>query len=748
MEEKLEPNAENLDRAFLLSLDENKDLLGKAAFERSAFSSKFINRELSWLEFNDRCLEEARDIENPLFERLNFISITGSNLDEFFMVRVASIHDLVKADYTVADPSGLKPQEQLERISERVHEMVRRQYSTVNRSLFPALEKEGFFIKTPDQLTEDQLKFAQRYYESTVFPVLTPLAVDAGSPFPLIANKSLNLFVMVEQPDRKLKTEGGKSFAIIQIPVVLPRIVQLPDPTGKSFILLEDLVILFINRLFSGVKVGDIARFRITRNADLEIDDEDAADLLVEIEYQLHKRQWGEVIRLEIDRDAAPAIVQELYENLKISDINVYRVPGPLDLTFFSKLPKLIGDRPDLKYPSFVPQPSPAFLRQSDIFSVLRDRDVILNHPFESFSPVIELIQQASRDPNVLAIKQTLYRVSGQSPIITALAAAAEAGKQVLVLVELKARFDEENNIQWAKKLEKAGCHVIYGLVGLKTHSKITLIVREEEDEIRRYVHLGTGNYNDITAGIYTDLGLMTSSETLGRDATDFFNMITGYSIPLGLRKLIAAPRWLREDTIFRIKQEARNAKEGKKAILVAKINSLLDPEIVETLYAASQAGVKIFLIVRGICVLRPGIRGLSENIHVRSLVGRYLEHSRIFYYYNDGSEDLFLGSADWMQRNMDRRIEVQFPIEDRDVRNRIFRILRLQLCDTDRARIMAADGTYRRVDRRKRDPLDSQTQLAVDALEAAARLTPAPKDLDRFIPRDSDSLLDSAEGV
>lgn len=737
---------ENQDRAFLLRLNENRELLGEATGESSDFASKFINRELSWLEFNDRCLEEARDIENPLFERLNFISITGSNLDEFFMIRVASIYDQVKAEYSIPDPAGLKPAEQLAQISERAQELVRKQYSTVSRALIPALEKEHIRIKQADQLTEDQLKFAQRYFESTVFPVLTPLGVDAGSPFPLIANKSLNLFVMINRPKRK--GEVNPTYAIVQIPTILPRIVQLPEAAGTSFILLEDLVILFIHRLFNGVKIGNIARFRITRNADLEIDDEEAADLLLEIEHQVRRRQWGEVIRLEIDRDAAPEIMKVLYDKLKVTDLNVYRISGPLDLTFFSKLPKFIADRPDLKYPPFMPQTSPYFLGKKDVFAVIRESDVILNHPYESFDPVLELIKQASVDPRVLAIKQTLYRVSGQSPIVAALALAAERGKQVMVLVELKARFDEENNIQWAKKLEQAGCHVIYGLVGLKTHSKITLIVREEDDEIRRYVHLGTGNYNDITARIYTDLGLMTCSEAVGRDATDFFNMISGYSIPLGFRKLIPAPRWLREDTLFRIKQEAKNALEGKKAVIVAKINSLLDPEIIEALYQASQAGVKIFLIVRGICALRPGIKGISENIHVRSLVGRYLEHSRIFYYYNDGSEDLFLGSADWMQRNMDRRIEVQFPVEDKKVRDRIFRILRLQLDDTDRARVMHADGTYHRVDRRKNEPLDSQLQLAFEAKESVGRLALSPRDLDRFIPRDSSDIPDISESL
>lgn len=734
---------ESQDRAFLLRLYENRELLSESTYEARDFTSKFINRELSWLEFNDRCLEEARDVENPLFERLNFISITGSNLDEFFMIRVASLHDQVKAEYNMPDPSGLKPAEQLKKISERAQELVRKQYSTVNRALIPALEKEQIRIKQTDQLTEDQLKFVQRYFESTVFPVLTPLGVDAGSPFPLIANKSLNLFVMINRSKRKGETHP--TYAIVQIPTILPRIVQLPEVAGTSFILLEDIVILFIHRLFNGVKIGNIARFRITRNADLEIDDEEAADLLLEIEHQIRKRQWGEVIRLEIDRDAAPEIMTVLYGKLKVTDLNVYRISGPLDLTFFSKLPKFVPDRPDLKYAPFTPQPSPYFFGKKDVFSVIRQNDVILNHPYESFDPVLELIKQASVDPQVLAIKQTLYRVSGQSPIIAALALAAERGKQVMVLVELKARFDEENNIQWAKKLEQSGCHVIYGLVGLKTHSKITLIVREEEDEIRRYVHLGTGNYNDITARIYTDLGLMTCSEAVGRDATDFFNMISGYSIPLGFRKLIPAPRWLREDTIFRIKQEAKNSLEGKKAVIVAKINSLLDPEIIETLYQASQAGVKIFLIVRGICALRPGIKGISENIHVRSLVGRYLEHSRIFYYYNDGSEDLFLGSADWMQRNMDRRIEVQFPVEDKAVRDRIFRILRLQLEDTDRAWVMQADGTYHRVDRRKNDPLDSQVQLAMEAKDGVSKLTPAPKDLDRFIPRESSDIPESS---
>lgn len=709
--------------------------------DQSNFSSPFINRELSWLEFNERVLEEARDTDNPLLERLNFLSITSSNLDEFFMVRVASLKDMVNAKYTIPDPSGLKPAEQLELISEKTHEMVKKQYSTFNRSLIPALEREKISILKFDELDPLQRKFAANYFESTVFPVLTPLSVDAGSPFPLLSNKRLNLLIRIETEIKSKMKSISKRVAILQIPAVLPRIIRLPGEGEYAFILLEDIVSAHLDRLFTGVKIGTVSCFRIMRNADLAFDDEDAADLLSEIEEQVRQRQWGEVIRLEIQAGYDPEILPFLTDIMHINEPDIYRISGPLDLTLLSKLSHAI-DAPELSYPPFSPQPNPVFHDKDDLFQVIRERDVILNHPYEAFDPVINLIKQAAADPDVLAIKQTLYRVSGQSPIINALAEAAISGKQVLALVELKARFDEENNIQWAKKLEQAGCHVIYGLVGLKTHSKITLIVRSEEDGIRRYVHLGTGNYNDITARIYTDFGLFTCSEAIGREATDFFNMISGYSQPLFWRKLVPAPKWLRIDTLNRIRNEQRNAEEGKPAWIVAKMNSLVDPEIIEALYSASNAGVKIALIVRGICCLRPGVKGLSENIVVRSLVGRFLEHARIYYFYNNGQEDLFLSSADWMPRNLDRRIELQFPVEGAKTRQRVIEVLSVQLSDTDRARNMHADGSYSRADRRKVDDFDSQIYLCEKAIRVAAQLSNNPIYMDHFVPReDPDNL-------
>ena len=731
---KFDQTKEN--QLFITTLDAISGLEHTHLAKPGEFPGQLINRELSWLEFNERVLEEAREPANPLLERLNYLAITSSNLDEFFMVRVASLKDQVNADYAVPDPAGLKPLEQLKRISKRTHEMVKKQYATFTRSITPALKKSKITILKFSNLDAEQKEFIEDYFYMTVFPVLTPLAVDATSPFPLIANKTLNLFVRVEKP-RKLKvSENEKPFAIVQIPDVLPRLIKLPSEEGSQFILLEDVVTAYIDRLFSGVKIGTVSCFRIMRNADLAIDDEDAADLLAEIETQIRQRQWGEVIRLEIQTGFDPEILPILIDTLNIFNDDIFTISGPLDLTFLSKIAKQV-DRPDLQYPAYSPQPVPAFCDQTDYFEVIRKKDVILNHPYEQFEPIIELIRQAAEDPNVLAIKQTLYRVSGQSPIINSLAEAAMRGKQVLVLVELKARFDEENNIHWAKKLEQAGCHVIYGLIGLKTHSKITLIVRNEDDGIRRYVHLATGNYNDITAKIYTDVGLLTCAEPYGRDATDFFNMISGYSTPLSWRRLIPAPKWLRIDTLNRIDQERRNARDGKPARIVAKINSLVDPEIIEALYTASQAGVKIWLIVRGICCLKPGIKKLSENIHVRSLVGRYLEHSRILYFYNDGKEDLFLSSADWMPRNLDRRIELQFPIEDKNARDRVFRILELQLKDTDRARIMEPTGQYHRVDHRKAESFDSQIQLSKDAVEAFRQLIPEPKTLDHYVPRE-----------
>jgi polyphosphate kinase len=701
--------------------------------------SNYINRELSWLEFNDRVLEEARDKKNPLLERFKFLAISASNLDEFFMIRVASLKDLVNAHFDRPDPAGLPPMAQLAAIGDRTHKMVMKQYSTLNRSLLPALEQQQVRLLKPKELNNEQVDFVRDYFQSTVFPILTPMAVDASRPFPLLANRSINLIVRIDQPENpSTKPEDDEAeerrfdFALIQVPSVIPRLIELPATTGWSLILLEDVVRMFLDQLFSGVSHGQAYCFRIMRNADFDLEEEDAADLLKEIEKQLKLRQWGQVIRLEAEDGFDEELLRVLTRSLSIGKHDIFMINGPLDLTLFFRLYKLA--LPDnLRFSSYEPQPSPE-LQTDDIFAAIRRNDILLHHPYESFNPVIDLIRQASEDPEVLAIKQTLYRVSGESPIVRHLAEAAERGKQVLVLVELKARFDEEKNIQWARKLEQAGCHVIYGLVGLKTHSKITLIVRRDEDRIRRYVHLGTGNYNDITASVYSDLGLMTCNESVGVDASQFFNMLSGYSAPLTWHRLIMAPLWLRAGLSRRIDREKRNAQAGKTARIIAKINSLVDPDLIATLYQASQAGVKIDLIVRGICCLRPGVAGLSDNITVRSIVGRYLEHSRIFYFFNDGEEDLFLASADWMQRNLDRRVELMFPIEDKLVWEKVMAVLEIQLTDTERSWLMAGDGQYTRVDRRGKMHLDCQQYFCEQALSATRRGADAMLD-DTLIP-------------
>ena len=686
--------------------------------------SEFINRELSWMEFNERVLEEARDKNNPLYERLNFLAITCSNLDEFFSIRVATLVDLVSAGGQKKDPAGLSPKKQLELLMERNQEFFKKQYSTYNRQIIPALEKEGIYLFKTDDLNKEQKDALAENFRKQVFPVLTPIAVDASRPLPLLDSKRLNLLVQFKDVPKGLvekSQDNGQSFAIVQIPGNLPRLIKVPftEENVHAFIFLEDLVELFVGELFNNTEILSADSFRIMRNADFELDEDEIQDLLQEIESQVKLRQRGDVIRLELRQDASAKTVKILQELLKVPEQQIFRVQGPIDLLFFFSLPSLLP-RPELRYKAFSPQPVPAFENAKDPFELIRKRDLFLHHPYDSFDPVVQMVQKAAKDPKVLAIKQTLYRVSGNSPIVAALAEAANQGKQVLVLVELKARFDEENNIHWARELERAGCHVIYGLKGLKTHSKITMIVREEEEGLRRYVHIGTGNYNDKTAKIYTDIGIWSANELLGEDATNFFNMISGYSIPDRWHQLVPAPLWLRKDFLYRIEREKENAEKGLKAMIVAKFNSLVDPEIIQALYAASQAGVLIRLIVRGISCLRPGVAGLSENVEVRSLVGRYLEHSRIFYFYNNGEEDLLIGSADWMPRNLDRRVELVCPVRDEACRERIFEILRLELEDNLRARIEQPDGLYQRVDKRGKVALDSQEALCEIALRQA----------------------------
>lgn len=701
-------------------------------FEKSEY---FVNRELSWLKFDERVLSEARDKNLPLFDRLKFLSITASNLDEFFMVRVASLKDQVHAGYQKTDIAGMTAKEQLKEISVQTHELVHVQYNTFNRAILPALEKAGLHLLTGhEELTEKQKEFVDSYFEDNVYPVLTPMAMDSSRPFPLIRNKTLNIGALITKKDKK---KGELLFATVQVPSVLPRVITIPSGREGtvSVILLEEIIERNIDKLFLSYDVVCAHPYRIMRNADLTIDEDEAEDLLVEIQKQLKKRQWGEVIRLEAEEKMDKRLLKILKTEFEIKDEDIFEISGPLDLTMLMKVYGLEGFD-QYKTPRYTPAPVPVFCNDQDIFSVIREGDVFLHHPYMSFDPVVNFVRQAARDPEVLAIKQTLYRVSGNSPIIAALAQAAENGKQVSVLVELKARFDEENNIVWAKKLEKAGCHVIYGLVGLKTHSKITLVVRREEAGIRRYVHLATGNYNDSTAKLYTDCGIFTCDERFGEDATAVFNMLSGYSEPKRWNKLIVAPIWMKDRFLKMIRREAKNAKEGLPALIRAKINSLCDPKIMAALCYASSCGVQVELLVRGICCLKVGIPGVSENIHVRSIVGEFLEHSRIFYFENGGNPEIYMGSADWMPRNLDRRVEIVFPVEDEEIKKEIIHILDLEFKDNVKAHILQPDGTYIKTDKRGKALINSQMEFCKEATEAAAHRKKEEKAKTRvFIP-------------
>lgn len=680
----------------------------------------YVNREMSWLEFDYRILGEARDKQIPLFERLKFLSITASNLDEFFMVRVASLKDQVHAKYKKLDIAGLKPEEQLDMIGKKTHELVNLQYSTYNRSLLPALEAQGLVVVgSHEELTGEEGRYVDRYFQETVYPVLTPMAVDSSRPFPLVRNKSLNIAALVQKKDEKEELE----FAMVQVPSVLPRIVELPrGKDGKQrVILLEELIERNMNQLFLNYNIVAAHPFRIMRNADFTLDEEEASDLLAEIKKQLKKRQWGEVIRLEVQEGVDKRLLKILRKEMAVGAGDIYSINGPLDLTFLMKMYGMEGFD-HLKTRPHIPQPVPALMNDQDIFTSIRDGDILLHHPYQTFDPVVNFVRTAARDPEVLAIKQTLYRVSGHSPIVAALAEAAESGKQVSVLVELKARFDEENNINWAKKLEQAGCHVIYGLMGLKTHCKITLVVRREEDGIRRYVHLGTGNYNDSTARLYTDCGLMTCRPKIGEDATAVFNMLSGYSEPPTWNRLSLAPLWLRSKFVKMIQRETANARKGRPAHIMAKMNSLCDKEIIAALYEASCAGVKIELVVRGICCLKAGIPSLSENISVHSIVGNFLEHARIFCFENDGSPEVYMGSADWMPRNLDKRVEILFPVESPQLKEQVIHILRVQLEDNVKAHILQPDGTYEKPDKRGRALVMAQDRFCQEAIAMASR--------------------------
>ena len=684
----------------------------------------FYNRELSWLKFNLRVLKEAMVKDTPLLERLKFIAISASNLDEFFMVRVAGLWSNFDSGVEKRDASGMSVHEQLVAISQAAHEQVRTQTKSLI-ALMAEMDAVKLHFRRVKDLSELGKDWLEEYYREVVFPVLTPMAVDASRPFPFLANKTLNLAVEL------IKADGEHSMGLIQVPSVLDRIVEV-EPEGKrTFVFLEDIIASHCHDLFKGCHILDMVSFRVTRDSDLDLEEDDSVDLMKEVEESLRKRKRGAAVRLEIFKTNNNRIKKFLEENLDVTEMEVYEINGPLDPTCFFKFIGMKGMWPWL-YEPFVPQRPLELPDDSDLFAAIRENDILLHHPYESFDPVVKLVSDAADDPQVLAIKQTLYRVSGNSPIVAALARAAENGKQVTVLVELKARFDEENNILWARRLEKAGCHVIYGLVGLKTHAKIILIVRKEDNGIKRYLHLGTGNYNDSTAKLYTDLGLMTANDEFGSDASAFFNLLSGYSEPPGWNKLVMAPLGLREKIYALIDNEIAMVRAGREGHIIAKMNSLIDQPVIQKLYEASAAGVHIDLIVRGICGLRTGIEGISDNITVRSIVGRQLEHSRIFWFANGGEEQLYLSSADWMPRNLNDRVELFFPVETEEHIRRIKALLDLYLRDNVGAHMMQSNGTYRRV-RNKLEPVSAQStlyemaQLAVtaDKLPMEKRLQP-----------------------
>ena len=672
----------------------------------------FYNRELSWLKFNLRVLKEAMVKEAPLLERLKFVAISASNLDEFFMVRVAGLWSNYDNGIEKRDASGLSVKEQLDAISEAAHAQVRTQTKYL-MALTAELDAVGLHFRRVGDLSEMGRDWLEEYYREVVYPVLTPMAVDASRPFPFLANKTLNLAVEL------VKADGEHSMGLIQVPSVLDRITEVVPEGRRTFVFLEDIIASHCNDLFKGCHILDLVPFRVTRDSDLDIEEEDSVDLMKEVEESLRKRKRGVTVRLELFKTNNTRIKKFLEENLDVTDMEVYEINGALDPTCFFKFTGMKGMWPWL-YEPFVPQRPLELPEDGDLFAAIREKDILLHHPYESFDPVVKLVSDAADDPQVLAIKQTLYRVSGNSPIVAALARAAENGKQVTVLVELKARFDEENNILWARRLEKAGCHVIYGLVGLKTHAKIILIVRREDNGIKRYLHLGTGNYNDSTAKLYTDLGLMTANDEFGSDASAFFNLLSGYSEPPVWNKLVMAPLGLREKIYALIDNEIEMVKAGKQGHIIAKMNSLIDQPVIQKLYEASAAGVHIDLIVRGICGLRTGIEGISENITVRSIVGRQLEHSRIFWFANGGEEQLYLSSADWMPRNLNDRVELFFPIETEEHIQRIKGLLDLYLRDNVGAHMMQSNGTYRRV-RNKLEPVSVQSTLYEMAQLAAA---------------------------
>ena len=681
----------------------------------------YFNRELSWLEFNDRVLGEARDATLPLLERLKFLAITGSNLDEFFKVRVGGLNMLANRGVTKTDPSGLTPSAQLKQISKRTQQMVQEQTTCFLTEVEPGLTAAGLRRRTRSDLSEKQLRFVKELFRTEIHAVLTPMRAALDEEFPLLVQESLSVCVRLASTETDDEGQPVPKLAVIPFNSYSLRFVTLPSDGGYEYILLEEIVAMFADEFFAGESIEECVPFRITRNADVSLREDQAADLMTQMEGMLEARKEGECIRLEISDDVSDELVEMLQARLELADSGLYRVAGPLDMSAFWELVGLSGFE-ELKIKDWPPQQSPRIGPTDNLFDLISEKDLLLYHPYESFQPVIRFIEQAANDPDVLAIKQTLYRTSRNSPIVEALMNAAKKGKYVTAVVELKARFDEARNIEWAKNLEQAGVQVIYGVQGLKTHAKVCVVVRREPQGIRRYMHFATGNYNEATARIYSDASLFTSDDDLGDDATSFMYAITGYSQPHLYSKLEAAPTTIRTRLIELIDGETERKKQGQKAEIIAKVNTLVDPEIIEALYRASQAGVKIRLNIRGACALRPGVNDLSENIQVISIIDRFLEHARILYFHQGGDDLVYISSADWMPRNLDRRLELMVPVEDSDHRDRLLDTLKIYFRDNVKSHELKPNGKYKRLRRGKKAELRCQDVLYQEACEAASR--------------------------
>jgi polyphosphate kinase len=680
----------------------------------------YINRELSLIEFNRRVLEQAIDPAVPLLERLRFLSISNTNLDEFFEIRVARLKEQVVSGSVQAGPDNMAPQEALKRISEEARRLVEGQYQVLNEILIPELEREGIRFVRRTEWNADQEAWVRHYFENELLPVLSPLGLDPAHPFPRILNKSLNFIVSLRGKDA-FGRRGG--VAVVQAPRALPRLIQLPKECAggaHDFVLLSSIIHTHVDSLFPGMEVTGCYQFRVTRNSELFVDEEEVGDLLRAVEGELHSRRYGDAVRLEVADNCPPEMAAYLMNKFELTADELYQVNGPVNLNRLLALIDLV-DRPDLKYPAFTPGLPRSLVRSKNIFAAIRAGDILLHHPFESFAPVVDFVRQAAADPKVLAIKQTLYRTGADSVLVAALIEAARAGKEVTVVIELRARFDEEANINLASLLQEAGAHVVYGVVGYKTHAKMILVVRRESGHLRHYVHLGTGNYHDRTARLYTDFGLFTSDAAIGEDVHKLFLQLTSIGRVSKLKKLLQSPFSLHKELLGKIEREAENARRGKPARIMAKLNALVDPQLIQGLYGASQAGVEIDLIVRGVCCLRPGVAGTSEHIRVRSIIGRFLEHTRVYWFQNGGKEDVLLASADWMERNFFRRVEVAFPIEDGALRARVVKeALSFYLSDNTQAWILQADGSYRRLSPNGDAPLSAQGALLKELAEIA----------------------------